>query len=175
MDVPFALLCFVEFPGYQTSMPSQDGFGTYDPPDFCKTLTIFNFVVSMQPLGFQIVPLLDPTASAIPPWKASVRGRSGSSVSQGDPAPQIRIAVTLHYCNAESMSTVVQINSRGTFTIPKELRTKYGLDRQAILEETADGLILRPAATYPVEIYSAERLAEFQRMNEDGLHGFTLK
>jgi bifunctional DNA-binding transcriptional regulator/antitoxin component of YhaV-PrlF toxin-antitoxin module len=73
------------------------------------------------------------------------------------------------------VSTVVQINQRGTITIPKELRAKYGLDRQAILEETPDGLILRPAATYPVEIYSAERLAEFQRMNEDGLHGFTLK
>ncbi|MGE4178423.1 MAG: AbrB/MazE/SpoVT family DNA-binding domain-containing protein [Limisphaerales bacterium] len=73
------------------------------------------------------------------------------------------------------MSTVVQINQRGTFTIPKELREKYGLDRQAILEETPDGLILRPAATYPVEIYSAERLAEFQRMNEDGLQGFALK
>ena len=73
------------------------------------------------------------------------------------------------------MTTVVQINQRGTFTIPKELREKYGLDRQAILEETPDGLILRPAATYPVEIYSAERLAEFQRMNEDGLQGFTLK
>ena len=34
------------------------------------------------------------------------------------------------------MGTVVQINPRGTFTIPKELREKYGLDRQAILEET---------------------------------------
>lgn len=89
--------------------------------------------------------------------------------------PRMRIAASLECCNAESMSTVVQINPRGTFTIPKELREKYGLDRQAILEETPDGLILRPAATYPVEIYSAERLAEFQRMNEDGLRGFTLK
>ena len=73
------------------------------------------------------------------------------------------------------MRTVVQINQRGTFTIPKELRKKYGLGTQAILEETADGLVLRPAATYPVEIYTEERLAEFQRMNEDGLRAFTLK
>ncbi len=73
------------------------------------------------------------------------------------------------------MSTVVQINQRGTFTIPKELREKYGLDRQAILEETEDGLILRPAATYPVEIYTDERLATFKRLNEDGLKGFTFK
>lgn len=73
------------------------------------------------------------------------------------------------------MSTVVQINQRGTFTIPKELRERYGLGSQAILEETPEGLILRPAATYPVEIYTDERLAEFQRMNEDGLKGFTFK
>ncbi len=73
------------------------------------------------------------------------------------------------------MSTVVQINQRGTFTIPKDLRKKYGLGGQAILEETADGLVLRPAATYPVEIYTDERSAEFQRMNEDGLRRFTLK
>lgn len=73
------------------------------------------------------------------------------------------------------MGTVVQINERGTFTIPKELRQKYGLGRQAILEENPDGLILRPAATYPVEIYSDERLAEFQRMNVYGLKGLTVK
>ncbi len=73
------------------------------------------------------------------------------------------------------MSTVVQINQRGTFTIPKELRERYGLGSQAILEETPEGLILRPAATYPVEIYTDERLAEFKRMNEDGLKGFTFK
>lgn len=73
------------------------------------------------------------------------------------------------------MSTIVQINQRGTLTIPKELREKYGLSRQAILEETSDGLVLRPAATYPVEIYTTERLAEFQRMNEEGLKEFDLK
>ena len=73
------------------------------------------------------------------------------------------------------MNTIVQINQRGTLTIPKELREKYGLGGQAILEETADGLVLRPAATYPVEIYTEERLAEFQRMNEEGLRGFKLK
>lgn len=74
-----------------------------------------------------------------------------------------------------SMSTVVQINERGTLTIPKDLREKYGLGGQAILEETAEGLVLRPAATYPVEVYTEERLAEFQRMNEDGLKDFALK
>lgn len=59
------------------------------------------------------------------------------------------------------MSTIVHINPRGTLTIPKELRDKFGLGVQVILEETDDGLVLRPAATYPMEIYTKERLEEF--------------
>lgn len=73
------------------------------------------------------------------------------------------------------MSTIVQINPRGTLTIPKELREKFGLGGQAILEETSEGLVLRPAATYPIEIYTDERIADFQRLNEEGLKGFKLK
>lgn len=63
------------------------------------------------------------------------------------------------------MSTVVQINPRGTLTIPKELRKKFGLGSQVILDETTSGLVLRPAATYPVEIYTDERIAEFRLNN----------
>lgn len=73
------------------------------------------------------------------------------------------------------MSTIVHINPRGTLTIPKEIRERFGLAGQAILEETTDGLILRPAATYPIEIYSDDRIAEFQQLNEKGLKGFKIK
>ncbi len=73
------------------------------------------------------------------------------------------------------MSTIVQINPRGTLTIPKELRVKFGLGGLAILEETPEGLVLRPAVTYPLEIYTEERIAEFQRLNEEGLKAFKLK
>lgn len=73
------------------------------------------------------------------------------------------------------MSTIVQINPRGTLTIPKELRERFGLSRQAILDETEDGLVLRPAATYPIEIYTDERIADFQRLNEEALKDFKLK
>ena len=73
------------------------------------------------------------------------------------------------------MSTIVQINDRGTVTIPKGLREKYGLGGQAILEETPEGLVIRPAATYPVEIYTDERQKEFQRLNKEGLKGLNLK
>jgi AbrB family looped-hinge helix DNA binding protein len=63
------------------------------------------------------------------------------------------------------MSTIVQVNPRGTLTIPKDLRKKFGLGAQVILDETPEGLVLRPAATYPVEIYTVERIAEFRLNN----------
>ena len=72
------------------------------------------------------------------------------------------------------MSIVVSVNERGTLTIPKLLRKKYRLGSQVILAESDAGLVLRPAATYPIEIYSDERIAEFQKHNEEGLGGFDL-
>lgn len=52
---------------------------------------------------------------------------------------------------------------RGTLVIPAPLRRKYGLREGTvvILEEKQEGLFLRPAATFPVEIYTPERKAEF--------------
>ena len=61
----------------------------------------------------------------------------------------------------------IHIDLRGAFTIPKELRDKYGLGGQAILEETADGLILRRTASYPAKIVSQKPLAELQQMNAE--------
>jgi AbrB family looped-hinge helix DNA binding protein len=72
------------------------------------------------------------------------------------------------------MSTVITVNHRGTLTIPKGIREKYGLTHQIILEETSDGLMLRPAATYPLELYTEERVAEFQRHNEEELRDYKL-
>jgi len=56
-----------------------------------------------------------------------------------------------------------KIGKRGTVVIPASLRRKYGLKEGAIviLEERQEGLFLRPAATFPVEIYTPERKAEF--------------
>ena len=61
------------------------------------------------------------------------------------------------------MQATLTINSRGVITLPAKLRKLMGLklDDQLIAETTAQGLLLRPAVTLPLEIYSPERAAEF--------------
>ncbi|HRP30148.1 MAG TPA: AbrB/MazE/SpoVT family DNA-binding domain-containing protein [Burkholderiaceae bacterium] len=61
------------------------------------------------------------------------------------------------------MKTIVTINSRGVVTLPAKLRRALGLnpDDDLIAETTPEGLLLRPAVTLPVEIYSAQREREF--------------
>jgi hypothetical protein len=44
-----------------------------------------------------------------------------------------------------------------------------------VAEETDDGILLRAGVTFPVEVYSEKRLAEFRRNNEDALAGYRLK
>lgn len=81
----------------------------------------------------------------------------------------------LKFCNTEFMSVAINISERGSFTIPKKLREKYKLGNQVILEETQGGLMIRPAVTYPIEIYTEARLREFQEENEEALKGYKLK
>ena len=61
------------------------------------------------------------------------------------------------------MSEVTKVGKRGTLVIPAPLRKRYGLEegREVLIEETAEGLLLRPAVTLPVEMYSKERRAAF--------------
>ena len=61
------------------------------------------------------------------------------------------------------MSEVTRIGKRGTIVIPAPLRKRYGLEvgGEVLVEETAEGLLLRPAITLPVEMYSKERRAQF--------------
>jgi AbrB family looped-hinge helix DNA binding protein len=51
--------------------------------------------------------------------------------------------------------------------IPARLRRIFGLEEgsQVIAEETPEGILIRPAVTVPVEIYSAQRKAEFLLSN----------
>ena len=55
------------------------------------------------------------------------------------------------------------VTSRGLATLPAKLRQALGLkpDDQLIAEATPDGLLLRPAVTLPVEIYTDRRIREF--------------
>ena len=75
------------------------------------------------------------------------------------------------------MIKVININDRGTPTLPKELRRRLGVNgnSQIVAEETDEGILLRAGATFPVEIYSEKRLAEFDRHNEQALTRFRPK
>jgi bifunctional DNA-binding transcriptional regulator/antitoxin component of YhaV-PrlF toxin-antitoxin module len=51
------------------------------------------------------------------------------------------------------MSTTIQINKRGTLTLPMTIRKKLGLERggAVIAEDTELGIVIKPAVTYPIE------------------------
>ena len=61
------------------------------------------------------------------------------------------------------MQATLTINSRGVVTLPAKLRQALGLkpDDQLIAETTPQGLLLRPAVTLPLEMYTPERVQEF--------------
>lgn len=61
------------------------------------------------------------------------------------------------------MQATLTINSRGVITLPARLRQAMGLkaDDQLIAETTPQGLLLRPAVTLPLEIYTPQRVQEF--------------
>jgi antitoxin PrlF len=61
------------------------------------------------------------------------------------------------------MQATLTINSRGVVTLPAKLRQAMGLkaDDQLIAETTPQGLLLRPAVTLPLEMYTPERVQEF--------------
>lgn len=74
------------------------------------------------------------------------------------------------------MTKVVNINSRGGITLPKDIRRRLGVKGggQVVVEERPEGVLLRPGATFPLEIYTDERLAEFERMNDEALAPYRL-
>jgi bifunctional DNA-binding transcriptional regulator/antitoxin component of YhaV-PrlF toxin-antitoxin module len=75
------------------------------------------------------------------------------------------------------VTKIININDRGTLTLPKELRRRFGVsgNGQVVAEETDEGILLRAGVTFPIEIYSKKRLAEFDRHNEQALARFKLK
>jgi AbrB family looped-hinge helix DNA binding protein len=69
-----------------------------------------------------------------------------------------------------SVSESSRIGKRGTLVIPASLRRRFGLAEgsEVIAEETDEGILIRPAMTIPLEIYSPERRAEFLLNNAVG-------
>ena len=70
------------------------------------------------------------------------------------------------FCISATLGTVKEtltITSRGVVTLPAKLRRALGIEPndRLIAETTPEGLLLRPAVTLPVEIYSQKRVREF--------------
>lgn len=65
------------------------------------------------------------------------------------------------------MSDYLRMGKRGTVVVPAETRRRYGLDEgeMLVMEERADGLLLKPVRAYEVEVYTPERTAEFMLNN----------
>lgn len=66
-----------------------------------------------------------------------------------------------------SPSQTGKVGKRGTVVIPSNLRRRFGFEEGSLViaEETADGVLIRPAAAVALEIYSPERRAEFLLSN----------
>lgn len=60
-----------------------------------------------------------------------------------------------------------KVGKRGTVVIPASIRRRFGIKEGSLViaEERAEGVLIRPAAALPVEIYTPERRAEFLLSN----------
>ncbi len=64
---------------------------------------------------------------------------------------------------------LAKLGKKGQLSIPRSLLRQAGITPEApvLLEATKDGAILiRPAAVYPIERYTEERIAEFVAEDE---------
>lgn len=67
------------------------------------------------------------------------------------------------------MKVTISVSGRGVIALPAEMRQAAGIRPEDILiaELTADGILLRPAATRQAELYTPEGLAEFDAAESD--------
>ena len=63
------------------------------------------------------------------------------------------------------MKATLSISGRGLISLPAKMREAVGIRPQdnLIAETTPEGILLRPAVTVPIEIYTDERIAEFDQ------------
>jgi AbrB family looped-hinge helix DNA binding protein len=61
------------------------------------------------------------------------------------------------------MTVTIQINSRGNLTLPKKIRKMLGIENGGVVmaESSGQGILLKPAMAFPIEMYSDSRVAEF--------------
>ena len=67
------------------------------------------------------------------------------------------------------MKATLSISGSGLIALPAKMREAAGMRPldNLIAETTAEGILLRPAVTVPIEIYSDERIAEFDQAEAD--------
>ena len=60
----------------------------------------------------------------------------------------------------------VKLGKKGQLSIPRDILKRLGIDGETTLlvDTSPEGaIVLRPAAIYPIEIYSDERIQEFAK------------
>ena len=88
-------------------------------------------------------------------------------------ASSLNLAFAAAFCSNSAilqyMKATVTITSRGVITLPAKLRQALGLKAEdhLIAETTPEGLLLRPAVTLPVEMYTPERVREFDAAEQE--------
>jgi AbrB family looped-hinge helix DNA binding protein len=60
-----------------------------------------------------------------------------------------------------------KVGRRGTVVLPAKLRHRLGIEEGSfvVAEAREDGILIRPAAVLPIEVYTPERRAEFLLSN----------
>ena len=68
------------------------------------------------------------------------------------------------------MGEAGKVGKRGTIVLPAKMRRRYGIEEgtMVVAEESPYGILIRPAAVFPVETYTPERKAEFLLTNAVG-------
>lgn len=52
-------------------------------------------------------------------------------------------------------------------TLPRELRKRLDVDGAVLASASGHGIVLHPAVACPIEVYSDERIAEFDQAEEE--------
>jgi AbrB family looped-hinge helix DNA binding protein len=67
------------------------------------------------------------------------------------------------YCKTANMPTKAILSDRGVITIPASIRQAFGLkaNDELLIEQTDQGILLRPVISVPLEVYSEKRIADF--------------
>jgi hypothetical protein len=69
------------------------------------------------------------------------------------------------------VTATLELDPEGAITLPKKMREKSDLRDRALisLEETPEGTLFRPFVPFPIELYSDERIKEFEIENNEAI------